>query len=89
MTGNDTSLLVVTGSVSSQLQDLSGQILQDSRQVDRFAGTDSLGIVTLTQQPVDTTHVKRNGKAFALAFPQATKAGKKERKCVGGETCET
>ncbi|KAA8593245.1 hypothetical protein FQN60_009361 [Etheostoma spectabile] len=36
--GDDPGLLVVAGSVSSQLQDLSGQVLQHSRQVDGGAG---------------------------------------------------
>ena len=56
VTGDDTGLLVVTGSVSSQLQDLSGQVLQHGGQVDRGSGTDTLGVVSLPEQPVDTTH---------------------------------
>ncbi|XP_059197270.1 uncharacterized protein LOC131977843 [Centropristis striata] len=55
VTGDDTGLLVVAGSVSSQLQDLSGQVLQHGRQVDRSSGTDTLSVVSLSQQPVDTT----------------------------------
>ncbi|XP_059190796.1 uncharacterized protein LOC131972979 [Centropristis striata] len=55
VTGDDPGLLVVAGSVSSQLQDLSGQVLQHSRQVDRSSGTDTLSVVSLSQQPVDTT----------------------------------
>jgi hypothetical protein len=35
MARNDTGLLVVTGSVTSQLQDFSGEILKDSGQVNR------------------------------------------------------
>ena len=54
--GDDAGLLVVAGCVASQLQDLSGQILQHCRQVDGSAGTDSLSIVAFPQQPVDTTH---------------------------------
>ncbi|XP_034546200.1 uncharacterized protein LOC117817569 [Notolabrus celidotus] len=55
VTRDDTSLLVVTGSVSSQLQDLSGQVLQHSCQVHGGTGTNTLGIVPFTQQSVDTT----------------------------------
>ncbi|XP_053188004.1 histone H3-like centromeric protein cpar-1 [Scomber japonicus] len=55
VTGDDPGLLVVSGSVSSQLQDLSGQVLQHSRQIDGGTGTDTLGIVALPQMPVDTT----------------------------------
>ena len=52
--GDDAGLLVVAGSVSSQLQDLSGQVLQHSRQVDGGAGTHTLRIVAFAQQPVNT-----------------------------------
>ncbi|KAG8014459.1 hypothetical protein GBF38_002925 [Nibea albiflora] len=76
VTGDDTSLLVVAGSVSSQLQDLSGQVLQHGRQVDGGTGTDTLGIVTFAEQPVDTADGELkpgNGRsgvfALALAFP--------------------
>ena len=56
VSGDDPGLLVVPGSVSSQLQDLSGQVLQHGRQVHGGSGTDTLGVVALPQQPVDTTH---------------------------------
>ena len=55
VTGDDPGLLVVAGSVSSQLQDLSGQVLQHSRQIDGGSGTDTLSIVAFTQMPVNTT----------------------------------
>lgn len=35
MTGNDTGLLVVTSSVSSQLENFSSKVFKDSSQVDR------------------------------------------------------
>merc|ERR1719391_664319 len=56
MTGNDPGLLVVTGSVACQLEDLSGEVLHDSSQVDGGAGTDTLSIVALAEQTVDTSH---------------------------------
>lgn len=34
MTGDDTSLLVVTGSIASQLEDFSSEILKDGSQID-------------------------------------------------------
>ncbi|KAA8578079.1 hypothetical protein FQN60_005270, partial [Etheostoma spectabile] len=52
--GDDPGLLVVPGGVSGQLQDLSGQVLQHRRQVHGGAGTDSLGVVALPQEPVDS-----------------------------------
>ncbi|XP_028430523.1 uncharacterized protein LOC114553512 [Perca flavescens] len=54
VTGDDTGLLVVAGSVSSQLQNLSGQVLQHSRQVDGGAGSHTLSVVSFTEQPVNT-----------------------------------
>jgi hypothetical protein len=55
MAGNDTGLLVVTGGVSSQLEDLSSQVLEDSCEVDGSTGTNTLGVVALAEQTVDTT----------------------------------
>ena len=54
MAGDDAGLLVVAGRVSSQLQDLSGQILENRRQVDGSSGTDAVGIVSLTEKSVHT-----------------------------------
>lgn len=55
MTGDDSGFLVVTGSVSRQLEHLRSQILHDGRQVDWGPGTDPLGIVALPEQTVDAT----------------------------------
>ena len=54
VTGNDTGLLVVAGSVACQLEHFSGQVLEDGSQVDGGAGTDALGVVALSQETVDT-----------------------------------
>ncbi len=43
VTGDDTGLLVVPSGVSSQLQDLSRQILEHSGQINRSTSTDALG----------------------------------------------
>ncbi|XP_040915384.1 uncharacterized protein LOC121195787 [Toxotes jaculatrix] len=83
--GNDTGLLVVTGGVSSQLQDLSGQILQHSSQVDGGAGTHTLGIVAFAQQPVDTTHwelessARRAGLCLGSGFSTGFTAERRAR----------
>lgn len=72
--GNDAGLLVVTGRVSGQLEHFGGQVLQDGGQVDRSAGTDALGVVSLPQQAVNTTHrelqpgTTRAGLALPLDF---------------------
>lgn len=57
--GDDTCLLVVTGGVASQLEDLSSEVLKDGRQVDGSTGTDTLGVVALAEKTVDTTDGER------------------------------
>jgi hypothetical protein len=59
MTGDDTGLLVVTGSVTSQLEDFSSEILENGGEVDGSTGTDTLGIVALAEKTVDTTNGER------------------------------
>jgi hypothetical protein len=56
MTGNDTSLLVVAGGIASQLEDLSSKVLKDGCEVDWGTGTDTLSVVALAEQTVDTTN---------------------------------
>ncbi len=56
MTGDDSGLLVVTGSVACQLQNFSSQVLEHGSQVDGSTGTHTLGVVTFTQKTVDTAH---------------------------------
>jgi hypothetical protein len=56
MTGNDTGLLVVTGSISGQFEDFSSEVLEDGSEVDGSTGTNTLGIVALSQETVDTTN---------------------------------
>jgi len=58
MTGNNTGLLVVTGGVSSQLKNLSREILEDGSKVDGSTGTNTLSIVALPQETVNTTDGK-------------------------------
>ena len=48
--GDDSGLLVVLGGVSCQLQDLSSQVFQDCGQVDGGTGSDSLGVVGVSQE---------------------------------------
>ena len=59
MAGNDTGLLVVAGSVSSQIEDLSREVLKDGSEVDGSTGTDTLSVVALAKQTVDTTDGER------------------------------
>jgi hypothetical protein len=55
MARNDTGLLVVAGSVASQLEDFGSQVLKDSGEVHGGTGTDTLSVVALAQKTVDTT----------------------------------
>ena len=56
VTGDDPGLLVVTGSVAGQLEDLSGEVLHDGGHVDGGASSHPLGIVALAKQPVDPSN---------------------------------
>ena len=59
MSGNDPRLFVVTGCVACQLENFSGQVFHDCGQVDGGTSTDTLSIVALPEQTVDTTDWKR------------------------------
>jgi hypothetical protein len=59
MAGDDTRLLVVAGGVASQLENLGRQVLKNGSKVDGRAGTDTLGVVALAEQTVDTTDGER------------------------------
>ena len=72
VTGNDPALLVVTGGVSCQLENLSGEVLHDGSQVHGCAGANSLGVVALSQQTVDSADGELKpgtaGPALALSL---------------------
>lgn len=55
MTGDDAGLLVVTGSVTGQLEDFGREVLKHSGEVDGSTSTDTLGVVALAEKTVDTT----------------------------------
>ena len=54
--GDDPQLLVVPGSVPSQLNDLGSEVLHDSCKVDRGATSHPGGVVSLPQQAVDPSN---------------------------------
>merc|ERR1719310_566113 len=56
VTGDDPGLLVVTGSVTSQLEDLSSQVLHDGGHVDGGSSSHPLGVVAFAEETVDTSH---------------------------------
>lgn len=59
MTGNDTGLLVITSSIAGQLKNFGGEILKDSGEVNRCASTNTLSVVALTKQTVNTSNGER------------------------------
>ena len=78
MTGDDPCLLVVTGGVSCQLENLSCEVLHDGSQVHWCSGSNALGIVALAEMTVDTSYWElqssagRAGLALALCLASFT-----------------
>ena len=56
MTGDDPGLLVVTGSVASELKNLSSEVLHDGSEVHWGTSTYTFGIVALAEETVDTSN---------------------------------
>ena len=56
VTGDDPGLLVVTGSIAGQLEDLSCQVLHDGSHVDWGTSSHTGSIVSLAEQTVDTSN---------------------------------
>jgi citrate lyase alpha subunit len=54
MTGNNTGLLVVAGSVTGQFENFSCEVFEDGSQVDWGTGTDTLSVVALSEETVNT-----------------------------------
>ena len=71
VTGVDAMLLVVLGGVSSQLDNLGGEVLEDGSEVHWGTGTNTLSVVALAKKTMDTTHGEvessTGGAALALA----------------------
>jgi len=55
MTWDDTRLLVVTSGVSSQFENFGSEVFEDGSEVNWGTSTNTLGIVTLPQESVNTT----------------------------------
>ncbi len=56
MTGDDPGLLVVTGSVASELENLSCEVLHDGSEVHWGTSTYTFSIVSLAEKTVDTSN---------------------------------
>jgi hypothetical protein len=55
VTGDNTLLLVITGGVASEFENLGSEVLEDGGEVDGCTCTDTLGVVALLEETVDTT----------------------------------
>ena len=56
MSWDNSGLLVITGSIASQLKDLSSKVLHDSSQIDWSSSTNTGSIVTLAEETMDTSN---------------------------------
>ena len=54
VSGDNSGLLVVLGGVACQLEDLSGEVLKDGGEIDWGTGTDSLGVVGMSEESADS-----------------------------------
>ena len=54
MTGNDTGLLVVTSGIAGKFENFGSEVLKDGSEVDGSTGTDTLSVVALSQETMDT-----------------------------------
>jgi hypothetical protein len=52
---NDTDTLVIARGVSGQLEDLSGQVLEDGGEVDGSTNTDARSVLSFAELTVETT----------------------------------
>ncbi|KAH3662028.1 hypothetical protein OGAPHI_006209 [Ogataea philodendri] len=52
---DNSALLVVSSSVTGQFQNFGSQVFQNSSQVDWGTGTNSLSVVTVSEQSVDSS----------------------------------
>jgi len=70
VTRDDTLTVVLTGGVSGELDDLSSEVLEDSTKEDGCASTNTLGVVAVTEETVDTANreVEAGAHAAALGF---------------------
>ncbi|TNN72514.1 hypothetical protein EYF80_017290 [Liparis tanakae] len=68
VTRDDAALLVVSGGVTGQLQDLGGEILQDGGQVHGRSGPDSVCVVTLAEVAVDAAYGELQSGAGAAGL---------------------
>jgi len=88
VTGNDASLLVVTSSVTGQLENFGCEVFHHSGQVDWSTSTDTFSVVALAEQTVDTTDwelktsTARSALCLSLDFASFTASRHDDIECV-------
>ena len=55
VSGDDSGLLVVLGGVSGEFENFSGQVLEDGCEVDGGTGSDSFGVVGVSEETADSS----------------------------------
>ena len=72
MSRDDSSLLVVSGSVSGQFENFSGKIFENGGEVDGCAGSDSFSVVAFSKHSVNSTDWElkpgSDGSGLCLCF---------------------
>ena len=72
MSWDDSGLLVVSGGVSGQFENFSAEVFEDGGEVDWGTGSDSLGVVALSEHSVDSTdgelEASSDGSRLCLRF---------------------
>jgi len=71
VTGDNTGLLVVAGSVTGELEDLSAEVLEDSAQVDGGTTTEAVGVLALLQVTSHTSNGELKPSLGGLAHNRA------------------
>ena len=56
VTRDDPGLLVVPGSVTSELKDFGSEVLHDGGEVDRGSSSNTVGVTTFTKKTMDPSH---------------------------------
>jgi len=80
--GDDAPLLVVAGSVAGKLKNLSREVLEDSGEVDWGTSTDTLGVVALAEETVDTTHGELKSGLLGAGLAGLVRAGLASRRAL-------
>jgi len=66
--GDDTLTLVVAGSTTGKLEDLSSEVLEDSAKENGRTSTNTLGVVAVTEETVDTANREVEASTHAAAL---------------------